>query len=190
MKLSRMLAMSMLTVAVAFLGACSNPDSGQMKPGGTDEFSSGSGDLASGFGSGSGFGSSLGGPGSLPGRPANAWTPIPGVKLDTVYFAYDNSNVSSSQTPKLEAAAKYMTSNPSAGLIVEGHCDERGSAEYNMGLGERRALAVREYLVNLGVPETRLQTISYGTERPADPGHNESAWLKNRRAELIPATMN
>lgn len=187
MKLSRILAMSMLTVAVAFLGACSNPDSNQMKPGGTDEFGSGSGDLASGFGSG--FGSSLGGPGSLTGRPANAWTPIPGVKLDTVYFAYDNSNVSSSQTPKLEAAAKYMTSNTSAGLIIEGHCDERGSVEYNMGLGERRALAVREYLVNLGVPETRLQTISYGTERPADPGHIESAWLKNRRAELIPATM-
>lgn len=189
MKLSRILAMSILTATVAFLGACSNPDSNQMKPGGADEFGSGSGDLADGFGSGSD--ASLGGTSSsLPGRPSNAWAPIPGVKLDTVYFAYDNSSVSSSQTPKLEAAAKYMSSNPSAGLIVEGHCDERGSAEYNMGLGERRALAVREYLVNLGVPETRLQTISYGAERPADPGHNENAWLKNRRAELIPATMN
>ena len=59
-----------------------------------------------------------------------------------------------------------------------------------MGLGERRALAVREYLVSLGVPETRLQTISYGNEKPVDAGHNENSWLKNRRAELIPATMN
>lgn len=188
MKLSRILAISILTAAVAFLGACSNPDSEQMKPGGADEFGAGSGDLASGFGvNGS---SSFGGPGSLPGRPGNAWAPIPGVKLDTVYFAFDNSNVSSSQTPKLEAAAKYMSSNPSAGMIIEGHCDERGSAEYNMGLGERRALAVREYLVKLGVPENRLQTISYGVEKPADQGHDESAWMKNRRAELIPATMN
>lgn len=190
MKLSRILATAILTATVAFLGACSNPDSNQMKPGGADEFGlgGGSGDLASGFGSGGS--SAFGGPGSLPGRPANAWTPIPGAKLDTIYFAYDNSGVSSSQTPKLETAAKYMSSNPSVGMIIEGHCDERGSAEYNMGLGERRALAVREYLVNLGVPDNRLQTISYGTERPADPEHNENAWLKNRRAELIPATMN
>ncbi len=188
MKLSRILTLSVLTATVAFLGACSNPDSSQMKPGGTAEFGygEGSGDLSSGFGPGS----SLGGADSLPGRPANAWTPIPGVKLDTIYFAFDNSNISSSQTPKLEAAAKYMASNPTVGLIIEGNCDERGSAEYNMGLGERRALAAREYLVKLGVPETRLQTISYGAERPADPGHDENAWLKNRRDELVPATMN
>jgi len=68
--------------------------------------------------------------------------------------------------------------------VVEGHCDERGTQEYNMALGERRALAVRDYLINLGVPGQNLLTISYGEERPVDPGHNEAAWAKNRRAEF------
>ncbi|HBM17542.1 MAG TPA: peptidoglycan-associated lipoprotein Pal [Lentisphaeria bacterium] len=188
MKFSRLIAISVLTAITIFFGACSNPDSGQMKPGGTDEFGAGSGDLASGFGiNGT---DSYGDSGSLPGRPHNSWIPIPGVSLEPVYFAFDNYNVSSQQIPRIEAAAKYLQANSSVGLIIEGHCDERGSAEYNMGLGEKRALAVREYLVNLGIPETRLQTISYGLEKPAAAEHNESAWMKNRRDELIPAKMN
>jgi len=189
MKFSRIISISFLTAVMAIFSACSNPDSEQMKPGGADEFGAGSGDLASGFGA-NGADGAFGGPGSLPGRPENAWTPIPGAKLEPVYFAFDNYNVSSQQVPKIEAAAKYMQANSSVGLIIEGHCDERGSAEYNMGLGEKRALAVREYLVNLGIPETRLQTISYGLERPADAGHSEASWMRNRRDELVPAKMN
>lgn len=191
MKLTKSLHFVALCLSIVILGACSlhNPDSDQMAPGGGAGSSDMSGmDLANGGGAG-GFGS--GGDSSLlPGRSANAWTPIPGAKLEPVYFALDSSNIGSQQFPKLEKAAQYLNSNAKAGLIIEGNCDERGSAEYNIGLGERRALSARQYLVNLGIPESRLQTISYGVERPADPEHNESAWMKNRRDELVPATMN
>ena len=192
MKLIKSLRLAALCLSIAILGACSlhNPDSDQMAPGGGAGASDMSGmDLAGGSGAG-GFGGGSGDSSLLPGRPANAWTPIPGAKLEPVYFAFDNSNVGSQQFPKLERAAQYLNSNTKAGLIIEGNCDERGSAEYNVGLGERRALSAREYLVNLGIPESRLQTISYGSERPADPGHDEAAWMKNRRDELIPASMN
>ena len=190
MKLAKTLHLAALCMSIVMLGACSlhDPDSDQMAPGGGAGSSDMSGmDLANGGagGFGSGGDSSL-----LPGRSANAWTPIPGASLEPVYFALDNSNIGSQQFPKLEKAAQYLNSNPKAGLIIEGNCDERGSAEYNVGLGERRALSARQYLVNLGVSESRLQTISYGSERPADPGHDENAWMKNRRDELVPANMN
>jgi len=126
----------------------------------------------------------------LTSRPENAWQPIHGMQLPVIYFAFDQSNIGTSQIPKLEAVAKYLNENSSVGVIIEGHCDERGSAQYNLGLGERRALAVREYLEKLGVSANHMQTLSYGNEKPADSGHDESAWLQNRRAELIPAKMN
>jgi peptidoglycan-associated lipoprotein len=192
MKLTKFLSLLGLCLSIVILGACSlhNPDSDQMAPGGGAGSSDMSGmDLANGGDGAGGLG--IGGDSSLlPGRPANAWTPIPGARLEPVYFAFDNSNIGSQQFPKLEKAAQYLKSNTKAGLIIEGNCDERGSAEYNIGLGERRALSSRQYLVNLGIPESRLQTISYGVERPADPGHNEAAWMKNRRDELVPANMN
>jgi peptidoglycan-associated lipoprotein len=70
-------------------------------------------------------------------------------------------------------------------MLIEGHCDERGTAEYNMALGERRATAVMTYLVSLGVPKSALSTVSFGKEKPLDPGHNEEAWAKNRRAHFV-----
>ncbi len=70
-------------------------------------------------------------------------------------------------------------------VVIEGHCDERGTAEYNMALGQRRAQETKKYLVNLGIKESRIKTISYGEERPLDPGHNEDAWAKNRRAHFV-----
>ena len=97
-----------------------------------------------------------------------------------VLFAYDSSQVSPEQAPKVEAVANYLKTNKKAGVIIEGHCDERGSREYNQALGERRALAVRDYLVNLGVDPSRIQTKSMGEEMPLDPGHDEQAWSKNR----------
>ena len=75
--------------------------------------------------------------------------------------------------------------NKDANIIVEGHCDERGTTEYNLALGERRATETKKYLVELGVPEGRIKTISYGEERPLDPGHTEAAWAKNRRAQFV-----
>ena len=125
----------------------------------------------------------------LPDRPANAWTPVKNLNFPTVYFAFDQSGIGTTQVKKLESVASYLEKHPKLGLIIEGHCDERGSGEYNIGLGERRALSVRDYLKTLGLPAKRMQTISYGSERPAVNGHDHSTWSKNRRVELIPARM-
>jgi peptidoglycan-associated lipoprotein len=109
----------------------------------------------------------------------------PRLAADTVHFAFDSSTVNPSERPKLDDMAAYMRENPSQIITIEGHCDERGTAEYNRALGERRALACREYLTGVGADGNKLQTISYGKDKPADPGHGEEAWAKNRRAEFI-----
>jgi peptidoglycan-associated lipoprotein len=125
----------------------------------------------------------------LPERPVNDWKPVAGLNMPTVYFAYDQSRIGTAQVKKLEAVAGYLERHRELGLIIEGHCDEKGSAEYNVGLGERRALSVRDYLERLGIPAVRLRTISYGSERPEVLEHTQAAWAKNRRAELLPAKM-
>ena len=101
-----------------------------------------------------------------------------------VLFEYDSARIRPSEESKLQTVAAYAKSNPGK-LVVEGHCDERGTAEYNRALGERRALAARDELVKLGVDTSRISTVSYGSERPADPGHDEGAWSKNRRCEFV-----
>jgi len=106
------------------------------------------------------------------------------VTLKPIYFEYDKSNIRPEYQPVLEKISKWMAKNPGQQLLVEGHCDEHGTDEYNLALGERRALAVRRYLVALGVLADRLHTISYGEEKPAVQGSAESAWSKNRRAEF------
>jgi len=106
-------------------------------------------------------------------------------KQDTVYFDYDRSNVRPAELQKIQAVANHLKGQAETKVLVEGHCDERGTPEYNRALGERRALSVRESLVHLGVNGDRIQTISYGEDRPADPSHNEAAWAKNRRGEFI-----
>ncbi len=107
------------------------------------------------------------------------------LRGDTVYFEYDKSAIKSSEYAKVAAVAEYLKSNPNDDLVVQGHCDERGTEEYNRALGERRALAIRERLVNLGVPATRVTTISYGKDRPVDVAHSEDAYSKNRRGEFV-----
>jgi peptidoglycan-associated lipoprotein len=106
------------------------------------------------------------------------------VSFEPVSFGYDSYQVSPSETPKIELVADYMRGNPDVVLVVEGHCDERGSREYNMSLGEHRALAVRSYLVGLGVYASRINTRSFGEERPVAEAHDESAWRLNRRGEF------
>jgi peptidoglycan-associated lipoprotein len=105
-------------------------------------------------------------------------------QFPAVLFDYDSARIRPSEESKLEAVAAYLKANPGK-LVVEGHCDERGTAEYNRALGERRALAARDELVKLGVDTGRMSTISYGRERPADTGHDETAWAKNRRCEFV-----
>ena len=84
-----------------------------------------------------------------------------------------------------QVVADYLKKNPRSKLLIEGHCDERGTSEYNIALGERRATAVMTYLVSLGIKKANLSTVSFGKEKPLDPGHNEDAWAKNRRAHFV-----
>lgn len=104
---------------------------------------------------------------------------------NTVYFEYDRSRIRSEERAKLAAVAEHLKSNAGDALLIEGHCDERGTEEYNRALGERRALAAREYLASLGIQGERVRTVSYGEDKPAVDGHDESAWSKNRRGEFI-----
>lgn len=106
---------------------------------------------------------------------------ITDVEFENVLFAFDSFQVDQTEVAKIQAVAGYMNANAGVRLVVEGHCDERGSAEYNMALGEHRALAVRAYLISLGIDGTRIQTRSFGLEMPLDPGHSPEAWRVNRR---------
>ena len=103
----------------------------------------------------------------------------------SVYFAYDSSQIDAGERFKLEEVADHLRRNKNVGIIVEGHCDERGSIEYNLALSERRALAVRAYLIGLGVDGSLVQTKSYGEEKPVAYGHDEESWRMNRRAEFV-----
>ena len=105
------------------------------------------------------------------------------VKFDNVLFDYDSFQIKPSETAKIEKLAEYLKANARIRLVAEGNCDERGSREYNMSLGEQRAGAVRAHLVGVGITPERIQTKSYGKEKPLNPGHNEQAWGENRRVE-------
>ena len=106
-------------------------------------------------------------------------------ELQKVYFNFDSAALSDEARSSLSKNADLLGKNASVKVRIEGNCDERGSDEYNMALGERRAKAAMDYLVNLGVQPDRLSTLSYGEEKPVDPGHDEAAWAKNRRAEFV-----
>ena len=105
--------------------------------------------------------------------------------LQPVFFELDSSELSSEGQAILQENASVLRKFPTWQITIEGHCDERGSAEYNLALGERRALAARDYLVSLGIPATRVRTVSYGKEFPFDPGKTEEAYAKNRRAHFV-----
>jgi peptidoglycan-associated lipoprotein len=105
--------------------------------------------------------------------------------LRPVLFALDSSDVSSEGQQVLQANAAVLKKYPNMQITIEGHCDERGTAEYNLALGERRALAAKNYLVSLGVGADKVKTVSYGKEFPFDAGHDEAAWSKNRRAHFV-----
>ena len=105
-------------------------------------------------------------------------------KFDTVLFDFDSAQVAEGERAKVEALAQFMKNDPATVVVLEGNCDERGSTEYNISLGERRALAVRAYLTSLGIDAERMQPRSYGEEKPANPGHDEESWRVNRRVEF------
>ena len=110
------------------------------------------------------------------------------LKADTIHFDYDSAVVKPSEHSKVAAVADYLKANASNAVKVEGHCDERGTDEYNRALGERRAIAIREELVKAGVDAGRVDTVSFGRDRPVDTGHSEAAHRKNRRGEFVALT--
>ena len=119
--------------------------------------------------------------------------PVPGSRADflqsvisdRVFFAYDSYAIDSEARRTLDAQAEWLVRNPTVNVTIEGHADERGTREYNLALGDRRANAARDYLQSRGVAANRMQTISWGKERPAVEGSNESAWAQNRRAVTV-----
>jgi peptidoglycan-associated lipoprotein len=117
-------------------------------------------------------------------------TPVPTPKVTTndftdAFFDLDSYALRDDAKVALDNAAKLLRDNAEVGITLEGHCDERGTVEYNQALGEKRANAARDYLVNAGVSAARIQTLSYGKERPFTEGHDESAWAQNRRAHFV-----
>ena len=130
---------------------------------------------------GSDSGSTLRGP--VPGSAADFINFVLGQ--DTIHFDYDKYDVAPGDQQVLAKQAQWLMQYPARHATIEGHCDERGTRDYNLALGEKRANAAKNYLVSLGVDPSRLSTISYGKERPVDPGSNDAAWAKNRRAVTV-----
>jgi peptidoglycan-associated lipoprotein len=167
-----------LVLPVLALAACDTTSSDTGSTTGT-----GTGTNSSGISS-SGVGSST--QGSMAGRSIEDMLRQQGVS-DRVFFQTDSSNLTPEGRNTVEGWARLMRQNPSLTAAIEGHADERGTREYNLALGERRATAARNQLVSLGIQPQRVTTVSYGKERPAVVGSNEAAWAQNRRAVLVPA---
>jgi peptidoglycan-associated lipoprotein len=131
---------------------------------------------------------------AIPREPTISEDPLRSGDLDAinknspfqpVFYPLDSFEVDATGQAALNTNAGLLKKYPTWVITIEGHCDERGTAEYNLALGEKRALAAKTYLVSLGVPADRLRTVSYGKEFPFDPGHEEGAWSKNRRAHFV-----
>ncbi len=119
------------------------------------------------------------------GKFEDLYTRCDDVSFSPVYFGLDSTVIAQDELGKVEAVASHLKAQADRVVVVEGHCDERGSNEYNMSLGENRAIIIRNYLEQTGVDGSRIQTRSYGEEKPAVLGHNEAAWAKNRRGEFV-----
>jgi peptidoglycan-associated lipoprotein len=129
-------------------------------------------------------------PAPKPAAPAPAPAPAakveaPAFMTERIYFDFDKSVLKLEAQALLKKKAEWLKANAAAKLLIEGNCDERGTAEYNLALGERRAESAKKFLIDLGIDAKRISTISYGEERPIDPQHNESAWSKNRNDGFV-----
>jgi peptidoglycan-associated lipoprotein len=108
-------------------------------------------------------------------------------EMTDIHFDFDKYTLNAEARDTLKKHAEWLNKNQKVKIVIEGHCDERGTSEYNLALGERRASEAKKYMTELGVVEKKVSTVSYGKERPLDPGHNEAAWTKNRRDRFVPA---
>ena len=165
-------AVALLAIALAMTGCCGGKDKGKLETAGANPV--------------------IGDREELPELPPEviACGFGPAGTLTTVYFDYDSANLTPAATTALDANSEQLLQLPDTVVQIAGHCDERGTQEYNLALGERRAQAVRNHLRQLGVPGGRLVTISYGEESPAVPGSGEEAWARNRRCEFLRANLN
>lgn len=150
-------------------------------------------------GSGTGSSTGINGTSTLTGEGPSAWddpsklgkygefgTPDPNApNFEPVYFAFNSASIDGGEKGKLETVVSYLRGKAGTGVVIEGNCDERGSAEYNMSLGEKRAIASKEFVMSQGIDESRMKTVSLGKENPANPGHDESAWAQNRRDNFV-----
>lgn len=118
-------------------------------------------------------------------EPIEPIEPKESIKLERIHFDFDKYNLRPDAVEVLTRNAEVLLVHPEIKIVIEGHCDERGTDEYNLALGERRAAAARDFLVRFGIDKSRISTVSYGEERPLDPQSNEEAWAKNRRAEFV-----
>lgn len=119
-------------------------------------------------------------------QPAATEPAVEAPVLQNIHFDFDQFVLTEQARAILDENTRYLQVNGNANLVISGYCDERGSDEYNLALGERRAIAAQNYLISMGIAPQRISTISYGEENPVDPAHNEDAWAKNRRDEFIP----
>jgi peptidoglycan-associated lipoprotein len=124
-------------------------------------------------------------PTPAPTPPPPAPTPAPAFQFQDVFFDFDKYNIRADGRGALDADGKYLVGNSDAKVLLEGHCDERGTVEYNLALGQKRADAAKSYLIKYGVNPDQLSTISYGKERPFALGHDEAAWAQNRRVHFV-----
>ena len=175
----RMIGRTMLVLGLVGLAACSNPD--RFGPGGG---------MGEGFGpGGAGMNGGFNGTGSVTQGTLDPSSPgyFKETVGDRVLFAVDQSTISDGARQTLSAQAQWLTSNPGYTAIIEGHADEQGTREYNLALGARRAASVRDFLVSQGVSAGRLETLTYGKERPIEVCSTESCYAKNRRAVTVVA---
>ena len=183
MKFSTILAVFAVGLAVAASG-CKYNKAGKGAGDGAGDGASGS-DIAAQEIADNGNGSDTGSiSGASEGKFDELYTRCTDVDFTPVYFGFDSTVVPAGELGKIDAVAQHLTAKTDRVVIVEGNCDERGSSEYNMSLGENRAIIIRNYLVQSGIAADRIQTRSYGAEKPAVDGHDESAWAKNRRGEF------
>ena len=175
MKFSTILAVFAVVLSVATTG-CKYDKAGK---GGAGTGSDIAGQDISGNGADSGSIS-----GASEGKFEDLYTRCTDVEFAPVYFGFDSTVVPQGELGKIDAVVQHLTEKTDRVVVVEGNCDERGSSEYNMSLGENRAIIIRNYLVQSGIAADRIQTRSYGAEKPAVDGHDESAWAKNRRGEF------
>ena len=164
-------------------GAVSQTTGGVSTSGTGDDSVSSTATTIAGTGATDATGTGTGTPGEFQGHPLD--DPAGKLAARTIYFDFDSSEVLDSELASIEAHARYLSEHSGALITLEGHGDERGSREYNIALGERRAMAVRQIMTLLGATDPQIQTISYGEERPVAVGHDDSAWKLNRRVEII-----